>query len=252
MSEMSIWLAGVFLPLFPLSMVFNFAFARLRNPAVRIAFLLAWPQLGLSLLAASGTSQPAWVLPLALFTAVLYAFRAISLRDVGQWVGYLATSSWALAWLAMSGHIDQGHVHFFVLSFSVPLAVLVMLGAHLERGFGAAYAGLYGGLAHTLPRLSGILVLVVLAAVATPLFPAFFVMTSALVDISATAPLSALVVAVTWLLWSWAGVRLLQGFIVGSGDRVEVRDISVTLTWAYAGILIVLLIGGFYLAGDVL
>lgn len=252
MSAMSILLASIFLPVFPLSMIFNFTFARLRHPLLRIVLLLIWPQLGLSLISASGGSLPQWVLPVALFTALLYAFRAVSLRDLAQWIAFIATSSWALAWLAIAGHFDHELARFLVLVFSVPLALLVLLGAHLERGFGAAYAGLYGGLAHTLPRLSGVLVMVVLAAVATPLFPSFFMMTRALVDVSAVAPFTALLVALTWLLWSWAGVRLIQGFIVGPGDKLKVQDISVALTWLYAIALIALLVGGFYLAGDLL
>jgi len=252
MSGATFWLAVIFLPAFPLSAVFNAVFARVRNAALRVLLLLVWPQAGLALVLAVHRPVPEWLLSLALFTSALYAFRAIGLREVGQWIGYLATSGWALLWVALANGTSPQLLHLYALAFSVPLVLLALLGARLERQLGAAYTGLYGGLAQLVPRLAGVLVFVVLAAVAAPLSPAFFAMLAAVIDTTPTAPLAALVVVGIWLLWSWAGVRLLQGLIVGPGDGVEARDLGLASTWAYAAALVVLVVAGFYLAGGAL
>ncbi len=246
------WLAGVFMPLFPLSMAFNALFARVRGGPARAVLLLAWPQFGLSLASTAWPSGAVGVPALALFTSALYALRAVALREVGQWVGYLATSAWALLWVALFNQTDPHLVRLYGLGFSLPLALLALLGARLEQGFGAAYTGLYGGLAHRLPRLSGVLVWVVLAIVAAPLFPGFFAMLATIVAVTPTAPLAALVMAGIWLLWSWAGVRLLQGLIVGPDHGGDATDLSPASTWGYSAVLMVLFIGGLYVSGDLL
>ena len=50
MPEPSWIVAGLFLPLFPLGMVFNVLFQRIRNAWLRALLLLAWPLAGLGLL----------------------------------------------------------------------------------------------------------------------------------------------------------------------------------------------------------
>lgn len=250
MSSMAYWLAALFLPLFPLSMAFNGLFAWARNGVLRAALLLVWPQLGLALVFATAAPVPTWLPPLALFTSALYAFRAVALRDVSQWVSYLATSGWALLWLVLMNESDEQLIRFYALGFSAPLAMLALLGARLERGFGAAYTGLYGGLAHMLPRFSGVLVFVVLAIVAAPLFPNFFTMLGTVVAATPSAPLPAILVAGVWLLWTWAGVRLLQGLIVGPANDSEVADLSLASTWVYTTVLIALLVSGIYVTGE--
>jgi len=250
MTALSFGVAAVFLPLFPLSMVFNAGFNRIRNAYLRAILLLIWPQIGLSLLYATDLSAPRWFLSLALFTSVLYAFRAVSLREVGQWLGYLATSAWALLWVvALFTHTDAQLVRLYALGFSLPLMLLALLGGRLEQGFGAAYTGLYGGLALSVPRMSGVLVCVVLAIVATPLFPGFFAMLATVIATTPTAPLAALSIAGIWLLWSWAGVRLLQGLIVGPASAGEAPDLSLASTLGYATVLAALIIGGLYFTG---
>src|SRR5699024_701811 len=72
--SMTYWLAGLFLPLFPLSMGFNALLGRVRNGLLRAVLLLAWPQIGLSLAFSASNEIPDWVLVVALFTAALYAF----------------------------------------------------------------------------------------------------------------------------------------------------------------------------------
>ena len=136
-------------------------------------------------------------------------------------------------------------MEIFSLGISVPLLLMTSLSAGLERRFGAAYLGLYGGLAQTIPRFSTILVIVVLAIVATPLFPTFFAMLSMILNATPTAPLVATGVIVVWLLWSWAGARLLQGLVVGP-VRTAVADLSHGALWTYIVVLAGLLIAGLY------
>lgn len=252
MNASTYWLAAFLLPVFPLSVVFNALFSRVSNVPLRVLLLLAWPQVGLSVVFATHGPMPGWLVSLALFTSALYAFRAISLREVGQWIGYLATSGWALLWLALSNHVAPDLVRLYALGFSAPFVLLVLLGARLEQQFGAAYTGLYGGLAQTVPRMAGVLVCVVLAAVAAPLSPAFFAMLATVIATTATAPSAALAVVGVWILWSWAGVRLLQGLVVGPAERDPAPDLGLGVTWAYAAVLVALLGGGLYVAGGVL
>lgn len=253
MSELLYLLIGIFLPLFPLSMLFNALFAHLRNALLRAGVLLVWPQIGLSLTAfvqvSEQPAQPVWLLPLVLFSAALYAFRAISVRDVACWIGYLATSAWAMLWLAFLNHNDIELIRFYALAFSLPLVLLTLLGRRLEQQFGAAYTGLYRGLARSLPRFSGILVLVVLAITAVPLFPGFFILLATIVAAAPTLPLAALTVAGVWLLWTWAGACLLQGLIVGPATQHDATDLGLGVTWAYAAVLVALLLAGLYFIG---
>ena len=239
-------LAGLFLPLFPLSMVFNRLFNRVRSAPLRGLVLLLWPQLGLSLIALAGPAVPAWLVGWALLSSALYAFRALALREVGAWSGFLATSAWGLLWIPAMVGTEAGLLRAYALGFSAPLLLLVLLTSELERRFGAAYTDLYGGLAQTLPRLAGVLVVVVLAVIATPLFPGFFGMLAAIV---AAAPATALGLAVVWLLWSWAGARLLQGLVVGPAGAVAAMDLSPIVTWAYALALGALIVAGVLLGG---
>jgi hypothetical protein len=239
-------LAGIFLPLFPFSMVFNLLLGRCRPLILRGLMLLLWPQLGLLLLSAIDAPIPNWLVPLAVLTAGLYALRALALRDVGQWGGFLATSAWALLWIPLHGANPPMTLHLYALGFSGPLVLLATLGAGLEQRFGAAYTGLYGGLAESVPRFATVLVFVVLAVIATPLFPAFFIMLATILQAIANMPAIALGVAVVWLLWSWAGARLMQGLIAGSAGEVHPLDLNQAVTWGYTLVLLLLVMAGLY------
>ncbi|MDZ7803179.1 hypothetical protein [Thiohalophilus sp.] len=126
------------------------------------------------------------------------------------------------------------------------------MAPELERRFGAAYTGLYGGLAESIPRFSSILVLVVLAIIATPLFPTFFIMLATVMQAVTLMPLVAVGIALVWLLWSWAGARLLQGLIVGPAGDAEVIDLNRATTGAYALALTLLVASGLYAIGVLL
>ena len=234
--------AALFLPLFPLSMVFNAMLERLTRPLLRAALLLLWPLPGVYLLLSS-SPPPHWLTLWAALSALLYALRLPAMRDMGVWVGYLATSAWSLQWLG-AAEAAYGSV----LGFAAPLALLALLIPPLEARLGAAYTFLRGGLAAAAPRLAGVLVFCVLAAVATPVFPAFFGMLRVL--LAAPAPAALLVLGV-WLLWSWAAARLLHGLIVGPPieDAKAMRavpDLGRAAAWGYALPLAALAAAGAY------
>ena len=124
---------------------------------------------------------------------------------------------------------------------------MTLLAGVLERRFGAAYTGLYGGLAQSTPRFAGVLVVSVLAATATPLFPAFFTMLGSLI---VSQPVPAVTLAGVWLIWSWAAARLLQGLIVGAAEPSPQLDLSRATTWGYSLGLAVLVVAGMILTGS--
>ena len=242
-------IAGFFLPLFPLSMVFNRLLARVDDVPRRAALLLLWPLAGLALLSLTDTPVPAWVMGWAAASSVFYAYRILPLRDLKVWIGFLATSAWGLLWLA-AGAESAALGYLQALAVSVPLVLLTLLGAGLEQRFGAAYTGLYGGLAEAMPRFALTLILVVLAVIATPPFPAFFALLHTLIFLSASGPVLAVAVVLVWLLWSWAGARLVQGLVVGHPPADPVADIGTAETWAHLAVLAAMLVGGLFLLGD--
>ena len=249
MADLAIVLVGLFLPLFPLSMVFNALLERSGHPLLRSVLLLAWPQIGLWALSTQTGSIPSWLVVWALLTALLYAFRLLAMREMGRWTGFLATSAWAVLWLPLYAGVPVAELWAFAAGFSVPLVFLALLADTLTRQFGAAYTGLYGGLARRMPRFSGVLVISILAATATPLFPAFFAMLNALI---VSQPIPAVVLAAVWLVWSWAAARLLQGLIVGAAEPSPELDLSTTTTWGYSVGLVGLIVAGLMLTGGTL
>jgi hypothetical protein len=241
---------GLFLPLFPLSMAFNRLFARVSQPLARAVLLLAWPLTGLGLLHKLGTGVPEPVINWALATSVLYAVRLLALRELGTWTGFLATSVWALLWIPAREGFELTDIILAALGLSAPLALLVLVTVLLDRRLGGTYAGIRGGIAISLPRLSVVLIVCLLAAVATPPFPAFFTLLSVLMQ---AAPLSMVGILVAWLLWGWAAARLIQGFVVGSPARDSgMRDIGLPLSWGLAMAFTALLLAGVLLTGELL
>ena len=246
MSFIAYLLAGLFLPLFPLSMGLNFLYGRIRHPLIRCLLLLLWPQTGLIIITTYGADTiPAWLTTWGLLTSLLYALRALALREVGLWTSFVGTSAWALIWILLGTGASLQQLEVYSLGISVPLLLMTFLGAGLERRFGAAYLGLYGGLAQTIPRFSTVLVIVVLAIVATPLFPTFFAMLSMILKATPSAPTVAIGVITVWLLWSWAGARFLQGLVVGP-VRNTAADLSQGALWVYIAVLGGLIIAGVY------
>jgi len=247
MADLGLLLVGLFLPLFPFSIAFNAVLERIGRPLPRSALLLAWPQIGLWALSAHGAAIPSWFVLWALATALLYAFRLLAMREMGRWIGFFATSAWTLLWLAAYAGLPPSQLWTFAAAFSVPLVFLTLQAGRLEQQFGAAYVGLYGGLAVRVPRFSGVLVLSVLAATATPLFPTFFAMLHTLI---VSRPLPAIGLTAIWLIWSWAAARLLQGLIVGPSEPNPEQDLPITTTWGYAAGLAGLVVAGLILTGS--
>lgn len=247
-----ILLAGIFLPLFPMSMVFNAILDRITHSWLRLLLFSAWPLIGLFIVLDRNLVLPDWLLALALSTSTLYALRLLTLREVNQWGGFLATSMWSLLWLPMMQQTSPELLYGYAISMSAPLVLLVLLSAGLEQRFGAAYMDLYSGLARTIPRFAGVLVTVVVAAIATPLFPTFFIMLEMVVKTISTTPLAATVLLLIWLFWSWAGARLIQGLIVGRASTDKITDMEITTTGLYSMVLLALVVGGIYLSGVIL
>jgi len=254
MPDIFLILAGLFLPLFPLSMVFNALFNRVQHVVFRCILLITWPHIGLAIIHSTETTVPTWIIAWALATSLFYALRMLALRGVGQWNSFLATSMWAMLWLTTTD-MNQIMHHLYVVGVTVPLFLLALLCAGLEKRFGAAYTDLYGGLAQAIPRFAGVLVVVILAAIATPLFPGFFIMLKLILETSVAMPIATFTLLGIWLLWSWAGVRLLQGLIVGpasQGTEAELVDLNLFSCWSYVIVLIALMLSGVYLAGGLL
>lgn len=252
LDSLIILLAGIFLPLFPMSMVFNVILDKTTHSWLRLLLFIVWPIIGLFMVLNRNVVLPDWLLTLALSTSALYAFRLLTLREVNQWSGFLATSMWSLLWLPGMQQTPSELLYGYAISMSAPLVLLVLLSAGLEQRFGAAYTGLYDGLARTIPRFAGVLVTVVAAATATPLFPTFFIMLDMVVNTISAAPLAATGLLLVWLLWTWAGARLIQGLIVGRTSTVKVADMEMMTIGLYSMVLLALVIGGIYLSGVIL
>ena len=249
---LNILLIGIFLPLFPMSMVFNAILDNIKYSWLRALLFLIWPLIGLLIVLNSSLEMPDWLLTLVLFTSFLYALRMLTLREVNQWSGFLATSLWSLLWLAIMQGVTADLLYSFAIGMSVPLVLLVLLSAGLEKRFGAAYTGLYGGLARTIPRYAGLLVTVIMAAIATPLFPTFFIILDMVVEIISNNPSAAIVLLLIWLLWSWAGARVIQGLIVGRASKIKIADMDSATTGFYSIVLTALMGSGIYLSGVIL
>lgn len=249
MQEVGFVLVGLLLPLFPLSIVFNAVLQRIGHPALRSAILLAWPQAGLWALSTLSADLPSWLVYWALATSILYAFRLLAMREVGRWIGFLATSSWAVLWLPAAGGIGHSELWLYAAAFTLPLVILTLLASVLEERFGAAYIGLYGGIAISTPRFAGVLVFAILAATATPVFPSFFAMLNSVI---ASQPVPAVLLTISWVGWSWAAARLLQGLIVGAAEPNPKEDLSMAATWGYAAGLLALVAAGVIVTGSYL
>lgn len=242
------WLifAALFLPLFPLSMVFNLLLGRLRHPVARSAFLLLWPQIGVAVVELSGIRVPQAFLPWALGSAGLYALRLLTVSDLGAYAGFLACSSLALTWSVVTGGARFADAGLFGFWFSLPAALLAGFTGPLTCRFGGAHARLCPGLGQSMPRLSVALVLVALSAIATPPSPAFFALWVLLRGLDGAGAAAVLGV---WLIWGWGAARLLQGFVFGVPSEVGISDIGRVTASALWATLAVFTVSGIYLAG---
>ena len=252
MTEYGWVVAGLFLPLFPLGVIFNAVFQRARHPGLRAALLLAWPLMGLYLLQVMPFTGSTGVTWWALCSAALYGFRAVVVREVSMWAGFLATSSWSLIWVALASGVKQDELLMHALAFSLPLVLLVFLSAELERRYESAFAGIVSGVAQAQPRLAGLLVITMLAVIGSPLFPAFFAMLNSMTQAVTALPVAAFGIALVWLLWSWSGMKLLQELLVGPATATAHADVARGGLAIFALSLLTLVVGGLYLSGMML
>jgi len=265
--QILIWIAaGLFLPLFPMAMIFNAVFQRLRNVWVRTLLLLVWPLPGIWLLTTIAGGVPDWVMLWALFSAALYAFRAIVVREISIWSGYVATSAWSLIWIAYGIGVSPGiqtgtavaqTLIMQAMAFSLPLVLMALLVSELERRYESAYAGIVSGVAQAQPRLSGLFVIITLAVIGSPMFPAFFSMLHNITVTIVEQPMLAAGIAAVWLMWSWSAIRLLEDLLVGPAPRsrhegMGQKDIGKGAVIMYGTFLVMLVVTGIYIAGVLL
>lgn len=239
-------LAALFLPLFPLSMLFNAVLQRLDTAWKRILLLLLWPLPGIGLLQGVGSQLEPGLQPVLLLwaclTSLLYALRSGAVRDLTIWTGYMATSCWALVWFAFAGGVLPATS--ILLAFGLPLLLLMVMGGEIEHRFESAHASVVRALAVTQPRLATMLILVVLALIASPLFPGFFTMFALIVSSVEQQPLLAVALGLVWLVWSWSAMRLLQGFVTGDEADNTKRDLSVIRAAGYGMLLLLMIVFG--------
>jgi len=240
-------LAALFLPLFPLGMVFNALFQRVHMVSLRVGLLLLWPLPGVWILQHSPAAIPEWAVYWALFSAVLYGFRAVAVKEFGVWIGFLATSSWVLNWAGFESGVGANDVVFHVLAFSLPLSLLTILVAELERRYESAYTGVISGLAQGQPRLSGLFVVAMLSVIGSPLFPSFFSMLDKIKQTVIVLPVITVGLIAVWFLWSWSGMRLLQGLLVGPAVQISRGDVGYGVTVTFTTLFIILIAVGIYL-----
>jgi len=248
-----IWVfAALFLPLFPLSMVFNAVYQRISMPFLRFILLIIWPLPGIWILQKLSAPLPEWLMYFALATALLYAFRAVAVKEVGMWNGFLATSAWSLCWIIFIASNGDEELSFHILAFSLPLALMSLLVGEIVHRYESAYAGIVSGLAQSQPRLSGVIIIVMMAAIASPLFPGFFSMLQIITSLVMTYPVLAAGLLLLWLIWSWSGIRLIQELLVGPALPIQYRDISRARAMAYGVLIVLLLFSGLFLSGVLL
>ncbi len=252
MQELSWIAAAIFLPLFPFGMFFNALLQRVQHIGLRIAMLTVWPVVGVTMLAVMESDMPGWVVYWALFSALLYSFRALVVKEFGIWIGFIATSAWSLLWVAAISGVEINDLFIHALASALPLSLLAVLVSEVEKRHESSYAGVVKGLAQLHPRLSCLLVLATLAVIGSPLFPAFFSMLDTIVHASAVYPVSMSGVLLVWLLWSWSGIKILQDLLVGSAERVAHADITNGHMLAYGISIVALVISGPYLSGVML
>lgn len=249
MQSMNWFIAGFFLPLFPMSMIFNLVFQNAPSTWMKVVLLLGWPVIGIWLLDTESTTIPDWLFLWAIFTATLYAFRSAVIKEISIWIGFIATSAWSLVWVAESHGARFDDILMHVLAFSIPLALLAILVSRLENQYESAYAGVVTGLAQVQPRMTGILVVVMLAAIGSPVFPSFFSLLNNINIIITEMPVVAIGVALVWLLWSWSAIRLLQELIVGMPTIQQHHDdIGMGQTLLYSIVFILLVFAGMYMS----
>lgn len=230
LAALTFLLAGLFLPLYPLSIGANLLLKRqppiggpdpLSGPSVKAAAILLMPvagvalvQLGLSLAGEAARVMATGFAVWGGLSSMLYAFRLLSVRDGKIWIAQLYCSALALVWIG----VPQGVPLLLpAVGLALSLLPLTVLLSYLTRRFGIARVGLYPGLSGRMPVFSVLFVAAVLVAVAVPFSPAFFAIADlAFGGVGANELITLAPVSLSWLLWTWAGVNLIAGIVFGT------------------------------------
>ena len=109
---------GVFLPLFPLSMILPAFYRSVRWAWLSALIILAWPQIGLTIAFSSHVQLPQWAVGWAVLTAALYALRMLTLRDFSAWIAFIAVSAFALLWIGLVNATSEPMLRLQGLGFS--------------------------------------------------------------------------------------------------------------------------------------
>jgi NADH:ubiquinone oxidoreductase subunit 4 (subunit M) len=260
--------AGLFLPLYPLSIPTGLLLQRRGGsgladegwprPWDKAAAMVVLPLVGVGLVTLArslpGGDDPRLLTGFAVWggiTSVLYAFRLLSARDGQIWISQLHVSALALIWVGLAHGVAP---LLPALALSLSLLPLLLLLDELARRFGIARVGLYPGLSLRMPQFSLVFIGAVLAAVAIPLSPAFFAVADlAFGGVAANELVTLLPIGLSWLLWTWAGTNLLTGIVYGrSREDLTYRDLERRPLLAYAGALLALAVGGLVANGVML
>lgn len=222
-------------PLLPFAWLVNAGFDRLRHPFARGLLMLIWPQIGVVLAPAMPMNAVSNTLAismtaLAAFGALFYAWRLLPVRDLFIWARLHATSAWSLLWLAWLAHLPQMELAWLAFGLSLPSAVLTVLAGGLAQRTGGAYVGLGGRLGSRWPRFATVLAGALVVALAAPPLPPFFAMLH--LAMASIWPL-ALLVAVVWLLWTWAVAQLWHAAYFGAAGHSgrEGDDLRCATPW---------------------
>jgi hypothetical protein len=261
-------LAGLFLPLYPLSIGANLLLkfqlggerpGLLSNPLFKAVAILLMPLIGVALiqLGLALADDPAPVLLTGSFaawgglTSILYAFRLLSVRDGKIWIAQLYTSAFALIWVGVAHQVPP---LLPALGFALSLLPLSLLLEQLTRRFGIARIGLYPGLGLRMPVFSSLFVAALLMAIAVPFSPGFFAIADlAFGGIGHNELMTLVPVSLSWLFWTWAGINLLSGIVFGTPrEDLGYTDLSGPHALRYAAGMLALFVFGIVLIQEVL
>jgi hypothetical protein len=255
-------LAGLMLPLFPLSIGVNLLLqsrgGMLDRSWLRAALLLLMPMVGVAVIMlgqrAAGGELNTVTTVFAIWggaTSLLYAFRLLSARDGRIWLGQLYTSALALIWVGIAHQVPP---LLPALGLALSLLPLAFLLDSLASRFGIARIGLYAGLGMRMPTFSTLFVIAVLAAIAVPFSPAFFAIADlAFGGFGSNELITLMPLGVSWLLWTWAGINLLSGIVFGvARDDLRYRDLDRPVALAHGAGMFALALFGLFLVEVVL
>ncbi len=89
--------------------------------------------------------------------------RALCLPDAGyargEHLDWLSGHILGALWIPAFDQLSEHQLQIFAFGFSLPLAIMALISGEIAKRYGAAYTGLYGGLAIANPRLTGVLVM---------------------------------------------------------------------------------------------